>query len=309
VRSPGLSNLKNIERKKRVMKRAVLTLAVLASVVVSAAAQRIQTETSGRTRIVHLKTEVNHLTVIEVSEPVVQVAAGSPTFKVEWRENKVFVQPTEADAATNLFIWTASQRLNYELEPAGSVATMDFAVDQTPVHVTPVQLTSVTPAPSAPSITDLLLQGKPVRLPPGKQRTSKPVEVWISDLFEKDGRLLIRYSVTNHGTEPYAIHTPDVYQLEGVRSPHSLYGLVNSQLGDEQVAKLKIRQQVPVTVIDGRLQSQQIAPGEEAVGVVSLAMMPAAQPRILRLQFPSPKSPDEESSSEQKTQVAAFLVR
>ena len=93
-------------------------------------AQKIGTETSDRTRIVHLKTALNHLTVIEVGEPVLEVAAGSPSFKVEWRENKVFVQPMEADAATNLFIWTASQRLNYELEPAGAVASMDFAVDQ-----------------------------------------------------------------------------------------------------------------------------------------------------------------------------------
>ena len=103
---------------------------MLAAVFVPAVAQKIETETSDRTRIVHLKTALNHLTVIEVGEPVVQVAAGSPAFKVEWRENKVFVQPTEADAATNLFIWTANQRLNYELEPAGSVANMDFAVDQ-----------------------------------------------------------------------------------------------------------------------------------------------------------------------------------
>jgi hypothetical protein len=289
------------------MKRVVLTFAVVASVVVSAAAQRIETETSDRTRIVHVKTELNHLTVIEVSEPVLQVAAGSPTFKVEWRENKVFVQPTEAEAATNLFIWTASQRLNYELEPAGSVATMDFAIDQTPVHLTSVKPTSVTPP--APSITDLLLQGKPVRLPPGKQRTAKRVEVRISDLYEKDGHLLIRYSVTNHGGKPYAIHTPDVYQLDGVRSPESLYGLVNSQLGDEQVAKLKIKQQTPVTVVDGKLQSQQIAPGEQAVGIVSLAIMPGAQPRVLRLEFPNLKSSDEESSGGQNTQIAAFLVR
>ena len=116
------------------MRRVVLMFAVLAAVLVPAVAQKIETETSDRTRIVHLKTALNHLTVIEVGEPVVQVAAGSPSFKVEWRENKVFVQPTEADAATNLFIWTASQRLNYELEPAASVATMDFAVDQAPVH-------------------------------------------------------------------------------------------------------------------------------------------------------------------------------
>src|SRR5271167_4677637 len=202
------------------MRRVVLMFAVLAAVLVPAAAQKIETETSDRTRIVHLKTALNHLTVIEVGETVVQVAAGSPAFKVEWRENKVFVQPTEADAATNLFIWTANQRLNYELEPADSVTNMDFAVDQAPVHLEPVKPTATSkPVPASPSITELLLAGKPVRMLPHKQRASKPVEVWISDLYEKDGRLLVRYTVCNHGTEPYAIDTPLVYQLDGVRSP------------------------------------------------------------------------------------------
>ena len=31
-------------------------------------------------------------------------------------------QGFEPDASTNLFIWTTSERLNYELEPAGAVA-------------------------------------------------------------------------------------------------------------------------------------------------------------------------------------------
>jgi hypothetical protein len=282
----------------------VVTLALLALAVVPARAQRIETATSDRTRIVHLKTELNHLTVIEVSEPVVQVAAGSPSFKVEWRENKVFVQPTEADATTNLFIWTANQRLNYELEPAGSIATMDFAIDQTPVHIAPLKPTSAPQLP--PSITDLLLAGTPVRLPSGRQHGSKRVEVWISDLYEKDGNLLIRYAVSNHGRQPYAVHTPEVFQLDGVRSPQSLYGLMNSQLADEQVAKLKIKQQVPVPVVDGQLQSKQIAPGEQAVGVVALQLPSSEQPRILRLQFPSATSSEGRS---QKAQIAAFLVR
>ncbi|MGE5112924.1 MAG: hypothetical protein ACM3JB_18820 [Acidobacteriaceae bacterium] len=282
----------------------VVTLALLAIAVGPARAQRIETATSDRTRIVHLKTELNHLTVIEVSEPVVQVAAGSPSFKVEWRENKVFVQPTEADATTNLFIWTANQRLNYELEPAGSVANMDFAIDQRPVHITPLKPTSASPPP--PSITDLLLAGKPVRLPWGRQHGSKPVEVWISDLYEKDGNLLIRYAVSNRGSQPYAVHTPEVFQLDGVRSPQSLYGLVNSQLADEQVAKLKVSRQIPVPIVDGQLQSQQIAPGEQAVGVVALQLPSSEQPRILRLQFPSATSSEGRS---QKAQIAAFLVR
>ena len=145
-----------------------------------------------------------------------------------------------------------------------------------------------------PSITELLLAGKPVRLLPSKQRASKPVEVWISDLYEKDGRLLIRYAVRNHGSEPYAVDTPEVYQLDGVRSPQSLYGLTNSQLGDEQAAKLKAKQQTPVKVLDGQMQPARIAPGEEAVGVVTLQMASSTQPTILRFQFPSPKQSGDE---------------
>ena len=60
------------------------------------AGQKIEHETNDGSQIVHLKTALNHLTVIELREPVIQVATGSQSFKVEWRENKVFVQPTEA---------------------------------------------------------------------------------------------------------------------------------------------------------------------------------------------------------------------
>ena len=293
------------------MRRIEATLILLAATVVPLVAQKIGTETSDRTRIVHLKTALNHLTVIEVGEPVLEVAAGSPSFKVEWRENKVFVQPTEADAATNLFIWTASQRLNYELEPAGAVASMDFAVDQAPVHIAePVKPTAATaPVPISPSITELLLAGKPIRMLPSKQRSSKPVEVWISDLYEKDGQLLIRYAVRNHGAQPYSIDTPQVYQLDGVRSSQSLYGFVDSQLGDEQITKLKIKQETPVKVLDGQLQSARIAPGQEVVGVVALQVASSPNPTVLRLQFPSANESGDASNQGQQTQIAAFLVR
>src|SRR5215472_12046379 len=110
----------------------ILIITAISAVAVPLAGQKIERESSDRSQIIHLKTALNHLTVIELGEPVTQVATGSQSFKVEWRENKVFVQPTE-DASTNLFIWTASGRLNYELEPAGDVAGMDFAVDQIPL--------------------------------------------------------------------------------------------------------------------------------------------------------------------------------
>ena len=51
---------------------------------------------------------------------------------------KFFVQPTEPNVATNLFIWTASGRLNYELDPAAQSMQMDFAIDQPETRSTAV---------------------------------------------------------------------------------------------------------------------------------------------------------------------------
>jgi len=111
------------------MKRtpALIVIATLA-----AFGQRIEIQKSDRNKITRLGTAQNHLSVIELNEPVTQVAAGSSSFKIEWRENKVFIQPLEPDATTNLFIWTASGRQSYELVPAGSVEQMHFAIDQEP---------------------------------------------------------------------------------------------------------------------------------------------------------------------------------
>ena len=197
------------------MKRlwTILIIAVLVAATIPAFAQKIERETNDGSQIVHLKTALNHLTVIELREPVIQVATGSQSFKVEWRENKVFVQPTEADASTNLFIWTASQRLNYELEPAGAVISMDFAVDQIPVPVVQPKPASVAPPPPSPS--EVLLAGKPVKLESARP-TKKPVEVVIRDLYEGDGRVLVRYAVRNRGTHAY-----DVTNAPGIRVKRS----------------------------------------------------------------------------------------
>jgi hypothetical protein len=280
------------------MKRlwTVLIIAVLVTTTIQALGQKIERETSDGSQIVHLKTALNHLTVIELREPVVQVATGSQSFKVEWRENKVFVQPTEADASTNLFIWTASQRLNYELEPAGAVTAMDFAVDQMPAPVMQAKPASTTPPQPSPS--EVLLAGKPIRLESAKP-TKKPVEVVIRDLYEHDGRVLVRYAVRNRGSHDYDVSTPQVYALTGARYPQSLYGLVDSQLGDQEAARLTIKQQTPVPVLEGHVQSSHLAPGQESLGVVAVRLPASTEPTVLRFQF----------ADDDRERIAALLVR
>ena len=273
----------------------ILIITAISATAIPLVGQKIERESSDRYQIVHLKTALNHLTVIELREPVTQVATGSQSFKVEWRENKVFVQPTEAEASTNLFIWTASERLNYELEPAGDVAGMDFAVDQIPLpQPKPVSV----PQSPQPSPTEILLAGKAVRLESARP-SHKPVEVTIRDLYERDGRLLVRYAVRNRGSHVYEINAPQVYELTGVRYPQSLYPLVDSQLGDQESARVTAKQQIPVPVIESHLQAEHLAPGEESLGVVALRVPSSTEPTILRFQFPN----------DDKQQIAALLVR
>lgn len=280
------------------MKRlwTILIITMLVTATIPLHGQKIERETNDASQIVHLKTALNHLTVIELREPVIQVATGSQSFKVEWRENKVFVQPTEADASTNLFIWTASKRRNYELEPAGAVASMDFAVDQIPLPVAQSKPASVTPP--QPSPTEVLLAGKPVRLESARP-SRKPVEVVIRDLYEGDGRVLVRYAVRNRGTHAYDVTTPQVYALTGARYPQSLYSLVDSQLGDHEAARLTIKQETQVPVLEGHVQSPHLAPGQESVGVVALRLPTSTEPTVLRFQF----------ARDDREQIAAILVR
>src|SRR5712691_195499 len=108
------------------MKRSV-SLIIYSLCAVAALSQQ-----SGRpstNAVVHVATALNHLTVLEFHEPVTMAAAGSSDFQIERESNKVFVKPVKSGAATDLFVWTASQRFAYELEITQEVKNMNFAID------------------------------------------------------------------------------------------------------------------------------------------------------------------------------------
>jgi hypothetical protein len=282
--------------------RFLIVVSMLALLTGSAVGQRISSYSNRRDEIMHIQTAMDHLTVLEMSEPVLSVAAGSPVFKVEWRENKVFIQPTEANLSTNLFIWTSSQRFNYELLAAGPVETMDFAVDQSPTESAQLRPAPPPVAVASPASTStpvqMLLGGKPIRLASDRPGT-RLVQVFLRDLYESDGRLFIRYTIRNQGNEPYQASAPQIYALANAKYPKSLYEMVNRQLADGEVGHLKIREQVPLETVNNELQASTVAPGEEIVGVIAVHAPPRTGPTVLRVQF----APDK------KQEVAAFLVR
>jgi len=266
------------------------TLMLIAIATLTAFGQKIETQKPDRNKITRLGTTQNHLSVIELGEPVTQVAAGSSAFKIEWRENKVFIQPLEPDAATNLFIWTASGRLSYELVPAGSVEQMHFAIDQDPATVQakkeePVEQAPVVQQPKIPAA--MLMESMPVKLV-GSSKSHQKVEIVVQDVYQKDGRVYLRYAIVNGSRTVYLPAAPEVFTLNSPRAPQSLIPLANSQLaGDYQ---LKWKDAARVAVVLTELQAPVIRPGQTAHGVIAFDLPTASEPgvrTVFKLAFPA----------------------
>jgi hypothetical protein len=249
--------------------------------------QRIETQKPDRNHITRLGTTQNHLSVIELSEPVTQVAAGSSSFKVEWRENKVFIQPLEPDAVTNLFIWTASGRLSYELVPADSVEKMHFAIDQPPppsqAKDDPAPLPPVAQPPIPPA---MLMESTPIKAL-GAAKGRPKVEIVLQDVYQKDGRVYLRYAILNGSKTIYLPAAPEVFTLNSPRSPQSLIPLANNQLPNDY--RLNWKDEVRLPVLHTEFQIPVLSPGQTAHGVTSFELSPVRQPglrTVVRLVFP-----------------------
>jgi len=265
-----------------------MILVMLMGIIPLAWAQRIEIQKPDRNQIIRVQTALNHLTVIEVGEPVTMVAAGSPAFKVEWRENKVFVQPTEPGVTTNLFIWTASGRLNYELEAAGAVEQMDFAIDQPVAHPTPAPTAAVKPPMPATSeqiAFDNLLGGRPIRSD-GSKAPRNRVAVLLKDTFEQaDHEVFIRYAVRNDSREVYTLSTPQVFSLKVDGAADDLGRWVNFQVGESAVDAMESDGVTPVAAVSGTVRAARLEPGQETVGVIGFKL-PTGKTRVIRLVFP-----------------------
>ena len=122
----------------------------------------------------------------------------------------------------------------------------------------------------------------------------------IRDIYEENGRSLVRYAVRNTWQSRLRRHhASSVYVLKGAHYPQSLYGLVYSQLGDREADRLTMTLESRLPVLESHVQSSHLAPGQESLGVVAVPLPPATEPIVLRFQF----------ANDDQEQIAAFLVR
>ena len=244
----------------------------------SAAAQNDKSHT------IPVATALNHLTVLEFQEPVTLVAAGSSDFQIERQENKVFVKPLKSGVSTNLFVWSASRRFSYELEPPGEVKNMNFAIDNA--------ITAAKPAIDSKAQLDQLadmmltrafLGSEPIdtgRIPATKNR----VTVFIEQVFRTRNSLYIHYSIQNGSKNTYQVKTPSAYQLEASRPAVSLSSLHGRQLDEQTVRKLRNTKELGLPIGHAEATPEVLAPGESANGVVAIRQ-DLSSPAVLQLVF------------------------
>lgn len=273
------------------MKRALMFMLLVQML---ASAQDLkERQASEREEVIHLATALDHLTVLEFGEPVTMAAAGSPDFQIERHEDKVFVKPLKPGSSTDLFIWTATRRFTYELEPPGEVKDMNFALDNAAPAPRPVPDNRA----QMQDIADMML----ARALLGAERidstyikdTRGRITLRIEHVFQSSNSLYIHYTMHNLTDLPYRIVAPVVSELIALQPSISVVGLQHSQLTQKTVHRLGEVKRRALTVARSEVQQADLQPREESQGILVIREV-VSSPMVLQLAFgPEGKHPVE----------------
>ena len=148
--------------------------------------------------VTRVATALNHISLIEMPDPITNAAMGSEDFRIEWHGNTAALKPLRQGQSTNLFIWTEHGQSSDEIFAPAEVATAAFVIDQTEGRPTPakqaeahikVSETEIQKAADV-LITQTMLQSAPVNSR-GVKDAKDHVNVRISEIV-RDKALVAR---------------------------------------------------------------------------------------------------------------------
>jgi len=251
-----------------------------------------EAQTTGQGQILHVETSMNHLTVLEFGEQVTTLAVGdADSFQIERHEDKVFIKPLQAGVSTNLFVWTASRELSYELDPSGSLSTMDVLIRTDPapdprtVARSEEELSELKIHEIAARVLMQTLAGAEDIVQDSTKTERNRVQVAIEQIYRSGDQIYLRYSITNRTEAPFRVTTPAVYAQMPSQNTVSLPGLHDHQLKHKTYASLKVRRGVLLDVAQAEPTPRDLAPGEKATGVIAIKGTDGNQSRLYQLNF------------------------
>ena len=268
---------------------ALLVLAVLSASTV----QTVAAQTTSFAQIQHIHTAMDHLTVLEIGEPVTTLAIANPdAFTSEQHGDKIFLKPVSKGESTNLLIWTGTRQLSFELEPAGEPASMDVLVRCLPERPMPRasadQGAEAAAARTAAAVTarQALVGAQDIIRDEGKLPQDQ-VGVQIEQIYRVADLTLLRYTVINRRAEAVRVAPPTIQLLSPSQQPVSLIGLRNHQLKASSLKPFRVQPQAPLVEAAAAEPAHDLAPGAAFTGVITFKKPEQPTPQIYSLRFGS----------------------
>ena len=267
---------------------------VIATLAIGAISLAAAAQTTTFTETPHIHTTLNHFTVIDPGEPISMFAlADHSSFALERNGDKLFVEPLRENAATNLFIWTPTRQLIYEIDPAGDLSKMDMLVRIPPSGHT-AQQSAVTASAadenrrqlSMQAQGDAVMRSESITLDDQKQQPGE-IAVRVEEVLRSKDQLLIRFSLHNQSSDPFRVTMPDVFQPHPTETPISLLSLRDHQLNRQTASRFRATKGSPIAVIQAAVLTPNLEPGQATTGVITISGSDQSAPELYELDFGS----------------------
>jgi hypothetical protein len=255
-----------------------------------ALAQNIVHQPLSPNGVTPVHTALDHISIVILPARITRVAAGSDAMQIEWHDKSIFIKPLKPGQSTNLMVWTENQMSTYELEAPGDVQNMSFVVDESasPIphaqaesHPSPVEIQKVTDS----VIGSTLLEVTPVVASHGVHPAKDCVSVQIKAIVREKDLLYVRFSMTNGGTHPYRITSPDVFTIVPTKNAELLGSMKDLQIPEQATYQFQSSETAQVLVKGTAIPNKDVAPGATVQGVLALAPPDTARSRVYEFVF------------------------
>jgi hypothetical protein len=281
--------------------RILISAAMLLMLIgASAADTHITTDVIQPGKVTRVATALNHVTIIELPEPVVSYSIGSDAVRVEYHDNRILIKPTKPNVSTNLFVWTATSHTVYEIFPAGDPAAMSYVLDQVLPAPPPVpepsreevERQTDTMYASALANQRLIRSGK---LPhglrfwyrhSGEDHCDACVELRVTRITEDASSYYVRVVAENKATHPYRLQEPAVTALRPTFSENIADHYMNRQISVDALREMGRFAPEPLRTHGSTLNApRDLKAGESAEWIVGFAK-PGRTPAIYQFSLP-----------------------
>lgn len=161
---------------------------------------------------VQVRTNIDHVSIIEMPEDVDTLTCGSEDIQVQSKGPRIVLQPTKPGVETNLVVWTKTMKQIYEILPAGDPRGEAYIKTPFPAGVmtkSPESIQSENDAMVMKALDNLrIIDTRSIRL------VGKSVEVLVRQVTQSNDSYYVRVALRNGPDRTYFVTDPVVEYLE-----------------------------------------------------------------------------------------------